>query len=267
MKMRKFFRSFCIRIQQDWRKTGQLFHRCLWPALAMVAIAACALAASERWADQPLIFWPSIGILAILPLLLVWLWAFTIPEIWHIPSKWLVLAGVTLPAMLGLSGQIWASELLNATFGEAPTLFPIAFLFGSYLGAMMGLGTRGAYIALGVLGLRLGLDLLRGLATPVMPGWEQGMAARVKAFGLNLCVGLSLVFLLASPLVIGLEFRHVVIKLAYAADFHANHHCDTAGWPQAVLRVAFIGDEQVLAQMPHSARPVVLSCSRIVGMR
>ncbi|WP_145963369.1 hypothetical protein [Paracoccus mutanolyticus] len=30
--------------------------------------------------------------------------------------------------------------------------------------------------------------------------------------------------------------------------------------------MAFIGDEQVLGQMPHSARPVVLSCSRIVGI-
>lgn len=156
MTIIRFFRTSCSKIQRDWDRLGRLFHRCLRPALVMAAIAACALAASERWADQPWIFWPSIGILAILPLLLVWLWVFTIPEIWHIPSKWLVLAGVTLPALLGLGGRIWASELLNMAFGEAPALFPVAFLFGSYLGAMMGLGIAGAYVVLAVLAFRMG---------------------------------------------------------------------------------------------------------------
>lgn len=91
---------------------------------------------------------------------------------------------------------------------------------------------------------------------------RSSLRVALRSFAADLCLGLSLILLLASSLTIGLEFRQFVLKLAYAADFYTNHHCDTRDWPEGVKRIAFIGDEQVLGYRGPGQAFLVLGCER-----
>ncbi len=188
-----------------------------------------------------------------MPVVIILHWLIAVPDIWGIPGRWVAVFVFVATAAFAIAGQYLAAETVNAAFGEAPQLFPVAHAVAGYVGAVLAL-----------LLITYALLLFSTLFVPgiVLLIWVVDSRRGWRKLGLVLflivATGLTR-FAITGIEGLGTKF---VIQTALTADFHTNHHCDTRDWPEGVKRIAFIGDEQVLGYRDPGQAFLILGCER-----
>lgn len=232
----------------------------LGPTIAWMAICLLAVAIQERaglpaWAD-----WPLSAVIFAVPALIVLRWVRTIPRFWPDAGNRAWLGLLILTAM----GQVWTAmagaETLNLAFHEAPGLFPVALTVAALLSLPTAVAFAGAIVVMILVFAYLVADLLTGFLQ--RHRWEKLPQRMGRAVMLSILPGL----LLAPALVYAFKGPDLIRRIALTTDFPCGFRCQTEGWPEAFrtdkIRVAFLGDEQVLAYDPAADRLIVLPCKR-----
>ncbi|KRW95027.1 hypothetical protein [Paracoccus sp. MKU1] len=229
---------------------------CLPASLALLSLAALGVAAMALLPLPRPVGLAIGGTVALLPLLLVFFWLIHIPDIWNVPPSWVAVTTLLISLPLVLFGQYFAAQTLSEIFRDAPALFPIASAVAGYLGVLLGALALIGYAGLAFLTVLVSWALLTGFI-----GWIGGrrFLRDVAAYAV---AALLIGWTVGSVAHLERLARNLVTHIAVEADFHSDHRCSTAGWPEGVTRVAFIGDEQVLGYILPDRRIVALSCRR-----
>ncbi len=222
------------------------------PGIAALTALWIGIIAALFWLPQmlPEVILPMLAVAAaLLPVITVIYAVLPVPSLWRIDGRELALALLLLTTALGLFGRFFANDAVNSLFAESPQAFPVAHSFATMLGAVLGL-----VLILMMLGVVFAVVLTPVLVFVCLVNWP-GMQSFLVRSSVVFIILIAFGFVRGSlPPLEGVAVR-AIERLALAADFHAAHRCDRAGWPADVSRVAFIGDGEVLGHVRQVPRP------------
>lgn len=242
--------------QQQRHRLRRWRQQCLPPTAFLIVIALACILLAVAAPFPALIIRVLLAVTALVPLMIVLLWLIALPRIWEVDAGWLSLAVLASSAIFGIFGLWFASLTLNDIFRESPAFFPVAQATAAYFGAVLGTMAAAVIVVMVVVMVFGNFIILWGLVFG--RGWSGILGPVATVIVLAALGG----FMKGSIAPAETWARRLILEMALVGDFFPQHRCDTRDWPDGVKRIAFIGDQQVLAYRGPRQAFLVLDCER-----